>query len=78
MDVSISLPSKISVPFAIPLAIAGPGHYYAYNVDIPVAGTWILRFTVRTDAIDEQVVTYVPYPSTDRIMAPAFASYRPH
>jgi hypothetical protein len=41
--------------------VGGPGHYYATNVDIPVAGNWIIRFTVRTDAIDEQVVS-VPLP----------------
>ena len=29
----------------------------AEHVDIPVAGSWVLNLTVRTDAIDEQVVT---------------------
>ena len=43
------------------LAVAGPGHYYADDVDIPVAGSWKLHLTVRTDAIDEQeVVTTLP------------------
>jgi copper transport protein len=57
LDASISLPSQSIGPLAIPLAIGGLGHYYAYNFDIPIAGTWILKLTVRTDAIDEQVVT---------------------
>jgi copper transport protein len=57
LDASISLPSQSIGPLAIPLAIGGLGHYYATNFDIPIAGTWILKLTVRTDAIDEQVVT---------------------
>ena len=61
LDMSLSLPAKNLGPLAIPLVVAGPGHYNANNVDIPVAGNWILRFTVRTDAIDEQVVA-VPLP----------------
>jgi len=61
LDMTLSLPAENLGPLAIPLVIGGPGHYYATNVDIPVAGNWILRFTVRTDAIDEQVVS-VPLP----------------
>ncbi len=57
LDASISLPSQSIGPLAIPLAIGGLGHYYATNFDIPIAGTWILKLTIRTDAIDEQVVT---------------------
>ena len=61
LDMSLSLPADDLGPLAVPLVIGGPGHYYATDVDIPVAGTWVLRFTVRTDAIDEQVVS-VPLP----------------
>jgi copper transport protein len=61
LDLTLSLPAENLGPLAIPLVIGGPGHYYATNVVIPVAGNWILRFTVRTDAIDEQVVS-VPLP----------------
>jgi copper transport protein len=57
LDLSITLPSQSVGPLAVPLVIAGPGHYYAGNFDIPAAGTWVLKFTVRVDAIDEQVVT---------------------
>jgi copper transport protein len=57
LDVSISLPSESIGPLVVPLVIGGPGHYYANNFDIPVAGTWVVKYTVRTDAIDEQVVT---------------------
>jgi len=61
LDMTLSLPAENLGPLAIPLVVGGPGHYYANDVDIPVAGNWILRFTVRTDAIDEQVVS-VPLP----------------
>lgn len=57
LDMTLSLPAQNLGPLAVPLVVGGPGHYYANNVDIPVAGTWILKFTVRTDAIDEDVVS---------------------
>ena len=57
LDLSISLPAQSIGPLSVPLVIAGPGHYYADNFDIPAAGTWVLKYTVRVDAIDEQVVT---------------------
>ena len=56
-DLSLSLPSESIGPLTIPMSLAGPGHYYADNVEIPVAGSWVLKMTVRTDAIDEQEVT---------------------
>ena len=57
LDASLSLPVQNLGPLSVPLVIGGPGHYYATNVDIPVGGTWTLKITVRTDAIDEQVVS---------------------
>jgi len=57
LDLSLSLPSESIGPLTVPLTLAGPGHYYADDVDIPVAGSWTLHLTVRTDAIDEQEVT---------------------
>jgi copper transport protein len=54
-DMTLSLPSAGIGPLAIPLRLGGPGHYYASNVNIPLAGTWVIRFTVRTDAINESV-----------------------
>ena len=61
LDLSLSLPSESIGPLTVPLTLVGPGHYYADDVDIPVAGSWVLHLTVRTDAIDEQeVVTTLP------------------
>ncbi|HZM55934.1 MAG TPA: copper resistance protein CopC [Acidimicrobiales bacterium] len=57
LDASISLPTQNLGPLSISLVVGGPGHFYATNVDIPIAGTWILKITLRTDAIDEQVVS---------------------
>jgi copper transport protein len=56
LDATLSLPSAGIGPIALPLVVAGPGHYLAGNVDFPVAGDWVLRATVRTSAIDEQQV----------------------
>lgn len=59
LDLSASLPSQSIGPLAIPLVVSGPGHYTANRVVLPVAGNWVLKYTVRTDAIDEQVVRTV-------------------
>ena len=59
LDAAISLPSEGIGPITIPLVVAGPGHYRANDVTIPVAGDWILKLTVRTTAIDEDAVTAV-------------------
>jgi len=37
----------------VPLHPAGPGHYVAYGFDVPIQGTWTIRVTVRTDALNE-------------------------
>ncbi len=59
LDLRASLPSASIGPLAIPLVVSGPGHYTAGRVVLPVAGDWVLTYTVRTDAIDEQVVRTV-------------------
>jgi len=59
LDLTTSLPSQSIGPITVPLVISGPGHYYAGHVDFPVAGSWVLTYTVRTDAIDETVTRTV-------------------
>jgi len=59
LDLSVSLPSQSIGPLTIPLVVSGPGHYAADRFVLPVAGNWILKYTVRTDAIDEQVTRTV-------------------
>jgi copper transport protein len=56
LDAAISLRSDDIGPISLPLALAGPGHYIDSNSDIPLAGTWTLKLTVRTSPIDEQEV----------------------
>jgi copper transport protein len=56
LDASISLPSRQIGPLPIPLVLGGAGHYVANEVDIPFGGSWQLKLTVRTSAIDEQEV----------------------
>jgi copper transport protein len=56
LDAAISLASQGIGPLAIPLVVASPGHFRADNVDIPLAGNWSLRLTVRTTPIDEEVL----------------------
>ena len=59
LDLSVSLPSRSIGPMPVPLVVSGPGHYAANRFVLPVAGDWVLKYTVRTDAIDEQVVRTV-------------------
>jgi copper transport protein len=53
VDATFSLASAGINDLKIPLQKAGPGHYLAYNFDIPLRGTWKLQMTVRTTDIDE-------------------------
>jgi copper transport protein len=61
LDAEVTLQSEDIGPLTIPLTVAGPGHYQDNNFDLPFAGTWLLRITVRTTAIDEQLI-YVNVP----------------
>ena len=36
------------------MTLVGPGHYQASDATFPLAGSWTLKLTVRTSAIDEQ------------------------
>jgi copper transport protein len=56
LDAVMSLPSSGIGPIALPVVVAGPGHFLASGVDIPLAGDWTLEMTVRTSAVDEQEV----------------------
>jgi copper transport protein len=53
VDATLSLPSAGIGDLKVPLQKAGPGHYLAYDFDIPLRGAWHLQMTVRTTAIDE-------------------------
>jgi copper transport protein len=53
VDATFSLSSAGIGNLKVPLQKAGPGHYLAYDFDIPLRGAWRLQMTVRTTAIDE-------------------------
>jgi len=59
LDASLSLAAEELGPLQVPLRVGGPGHYYATHVDIPITGSWTLTVTLRTDAINEEVVPIV-------------------
>ena len=46
----------------VKLENAGPGHFLSYGLDIPLAGTWTLEVTVRTNAVDEYYANPVGHP----------------
>ncbi len=53
VDASMSNPRAGISGLTVPLHPAGPGHYVAYGFDVPIQGTWTIRVTVRTDALNE-------------------------
>ena len=55
VDASLSYPADKLGPIAVPLSIAGIGHYRARDVTFLAPGTWVLTVTIRTTPIDEQV-----------------------
>jgi copper transport protein len=56
LDAAISLSSSGIGPITLPMTLVGPGHYRASDMTFPLAGSWTLKLTVRTSAIDEQEV----------------------
>jgi copper transport protein len=56
LDAAMSLPGQGIGPLTIPLRVASPGHFLDDRVDIPLAGSWTLKLTVRTSPIDEQIL----------------------
>ena len=56
VDASLALPAQQLGPIKITLRPAGPGHYTAGNVLVPVSGAWQVLVTVRTTDIDQATV----------------------
>jgi copper transport protein len=54
---ALRLPAQDIGPIAVTFTRAGPGHFSAYAVDIPIPGRWSLDLTVRTSEFDESTVT---------------------
>lgn len=54
---ALRLPARDIGPLAVPFTRAGPGHFAAYGVDVPIPGRWALDLTVRTSDVDQTTVT---------------------
>lgn len=56
VDASLALPAQQLGPIKIKLRPAGPGHYTASGVVVPMSGAWQVLVTVRTTDIDQATV----------------------
>jgi copper transport protein len=54
---ALRLPARDIGPLTVPFTRAGPGHFAAYGVDVPIPGRWALDLTVRTSDVDQTTVT---------------------
>jgi copper transport protein len=60
LDLTLDLPSKGIAPLDVPITQAGPGHYLAAGVTIPIAGNWRVTARALLTPIDEAtLVGYV-------------------
>jgi copper transport protein len=57
LDVTLTLPSKSLGPLPVKVAKVDIGHWAASALQLPMAGSWQLSVSVRSDAIDETTVT---------------------
>jgi copper transport protein len=54
----LALPGKGIAEVEVPLAAAGRGHWAAYDVDVPIAGTWHLAVVVTVGDLDQRRTTF--------------------
>jgi copper transport protein len=57
LDVTLTLPAKSLGPLPVKLSKLDIGHWAASALQLPMAGSWQLSVSVRSDAIDETTVT---------------------
>jgi copper transport protein len=57
MTADLSLAAQDLGPLNVPLLDAGPGHYIAETVSVPIAGEWTLEVHVRTTDVTEYSTT---------------------
>lgn len=57
LTATLTLPSQDVGPLTIPVQRAGPGHFSAYNFNIPLRGSWKLEVKALLSEIDEATVT---------------------
>jgi copper transport protein len=49
MEVTLSQPDRDIAPIDLPLSLLGPGHFVADDVQVPIAGDWLLTASVLVD-----------------------------
>jgi copper transport protein len=52
VEMTIELPDRAIAPLVVPLRELGPGHYFSPGLDIPLAGDWLVRATIRLGPVD--------------------------
>jgi copper transport protein len=57
LNATLTLPSQEVGPLPVPLQRAGPGHFSAYNFNIPLRGEWKLEVKALISEIDEVTVS---------------------
>jgi copper transport protein len=57
LTATLTLPSEDVGPLAVPVQRAGPGHFSAYNFNIPLRGSWKLEVKALLSDIDEATVS---------------------
>jgi copper transport protein len=57
LTATMTLPSQDVGPLTVPVQRAGPGHFTAYNFNIPLRGQWKLEVKVLLSDIDEATVS---------------------
>jgi len=57
LSVELTLPSEDIGPLDVPLQRAGPGHFSAYDFDLPIAGEWQIDVTALVDEFTEVTAT---------------------
>jgi copper transport protein len=55
---ALLLPDQDLGPLAVPLVRTGAGAYESGEVELPLAGVWLLRVSVRTSEIDSNTVAF--------------------
>ena len=56
LTLDLTLPSEDIGPVEVPLERAGPGHFSAYDFDLPIAGDWQLEVNALVDDFTEVTV----------------------
>ena len=57
LTMTLTLPSEDIGPIEVPLERAGPGHFSAYDFDLPIAGEWQLEVNAVIDDFTETGAT---------------------